>query len=427
MSKLIDWKNNDTTRMPLLLYGARQVGKTYLLMEFGKQYYDNTAYVNLETNTAVRSYFDENISPERILRLLEISTGVKIVPGKTLIILDEIQSCDRALTSLKYFREQAPEYHIACAGSLLGVAINRDQRSFPVGNVKSLTLYPFDFEEFLWSNDKEMLGDEIKRSFESNEPLPLALHLEATDYYKLYLIVGGMPKSILEYLNTKSLLSVPVIQGDIINDYISDMAKYAGNTESVRIRAAYQSIPAQLAKDNKKFQYKLAQKGGTAAIFGSAVDWLQFSGVVLKCQKIEQGLLPISVYSDLSSFKLYMGDVGFLTMKSGLSPQMILAPEESVPSFLGAVTENYVAIHLVCNGYPLYYWTSKDTAEVDFVVQQSGGVVPIEVKSGLRTKSKSLNVFVEKYKPAYSLRVSAKNFGFENNIKSVPVYAVFCI
>lgn len=427
MDKLLAWKNDDKSRMPLLLYGARQVGKTYLLREFGKRYYKDVAYVNLETNTAVRSYFAEDITPERIIRYLEASTGVKIVPGKTLIILDEIQSAERALTSLKYFREEAPEYHIACAGSLLGVGISRAQHSFPVGNVNSMTLYPFDFEEFLWANGKHFLCEQIRKSFAGNEALPYALHLEAMDLYKLYLIIGGMPKSILEYFKTNSLLSVPDIQGNIINDYIADMAKYSTNAESIKIRAAYNSIPVQLAKDNKKFQYKLAQKGATATIFGSAIDWLDFSGVVLKCQKTEQAFMPISVYSDLSSFKLYMGDVGLLTMKSGISQQTILSNAEVDNLFLGAVTENYVATQFAANGYPLYYWASENTAEVDFVLQKGNDIIPVEVKTGIRTRSKSLGVFVKKYKPAYSIRISAKNFGFENDIKAVPVYAVFCI
>ena len=381
----------------------------------------------METNQAVRSYFAEDITPARILLYLESSTGVKIVPGETLIILDEIQSSERALTSLKYFHEEAPEYHIACAGSLLGVAINRAQYSFPVGNVHSITLYPFDFEEFMWANGKEFLCGEIKKCFNSNEPLPQALHLEALDLYKLYLIIGGMPKSILEFLDKKSLLTVPNVQGNIINDYIADMAKYSSNAESVKIRAAYNSIPIQLAKDNKKFQYKLAQKGGTATIFGSAVDWLDFSGVVLKCQKIEQGFMPISVYSDLSSFKLYMGDVGLLTMKSGISQQTILSAAEIDNVFLGAVTENYVAAQFASKNYGLYYWTSENSAEVDFVLQKGNDIMPVEVKAGTHTKSKSLGVFSQKYKPACSIRISAKNFGFANNIKSVPLYAVFCI
>jgi len=423
---LLIWKNK-TSRIPLLIYGARQVGKTHTLREFGDKYYKNAAYINLETNMTVSSYFNENIEPERIIRFLETEIRERIVPGDTLIIFDEVQSCERALTSLKYFNEKTPEYHIACAGSLLGVAINRDKYSFPVGNVDSITLFSLDFEEFLWALGEEQLCDNIKASFNSNEALPSALHEKALDLYRLYIITGGMPRAVLEYMQTKSLIAIPDVQRKIINDYIADMAKYASNAESVKIRAAYNSIPVQLAKDNKKFQYKLAQKGGTATIFGAAIDWLQFAGIVLKCARIEHGLMPIAVYNDLSSFKLYMGDVGLLTMASGISQQTVLSAGETENTFLGAISENYVAQSLTAKNYGLYYWSNDGTAELDFIIQKGGDIIPIEVKTGMRTKSKSLNIFVEKYKPTYSIRISSKNFGFENNIKSVPLYAAFCI
>ncbi len=425
--KLLEWKNKERDRMPLLVYGARQVGKTYIISKFGEENYKNVAYVNLELNQSVCSYFLENIEPERIIRYIEISTGERIVPSETLIILDEIQSCERALTSLKYFQEMAPEYHIICAGSLLGVAINRDKYSFPVGKVDSINLYPFDFEEFLWAFNEDMLCDEIKNCYFNNQQLPSALHNKSLDLYKLYLIIGGMPRSIIEYLHTKSLLTVPDAQSKIINDYIADMAKYSSNTESVKIRAAFDSIPVQLAKENKKFQYKIAQKGGTATIFGASIEWLRFAGVVLKCTKTEHGFMPISVYSDLSSFKLYMSDVGLLTMKSGISQQTILSSSEINNNFIGAIAENYVAQCFASKNYDLFYWTSKNTAELDFVLQLDDDIIPVEVKSGIKTKSRSLGIFIEKYKPSYSIRISSKNFGFENNIKSVPLYAVFCI
>ena len=425
--RLIAWKNKGSRRMPLLVYGARQVGKTHILRDFGEQFYKNIAYVNLEINQTVSSYFSENIEPERIIRFLETEARERIIPGETLIIFDEIQSCERALTSLKYFNEKTPAYHVVCAGSLLGVAINREQYSFPVGNVDSMTLFPMDFEEFLWALDEERLCEEIKSAFELNKALPAALHEKAVDIYRQYLIVGGMPHAILEFAQTNSLLTVPDAQNKIINDYIADMEKYASNTENVRIRAAYNSIPVQLAKENKKFQYKMAQKGGSATIFGAAIDWLHFAGVVLKCERIEHALMPISVYRDLSSFKLYMSDVGLLTMKSGISQQVVLAADEIGNSFLGAISENYVAQALAAKHYGLFYWTSGGIAELDFVLQKDADIIPVEVKTGVRTKSRSLNIFVEKYKPTYSIRISSKNFGFENNIKSVPLYAVFCI
>ncbi|MCL2222653.1 MAG: ATP-binding protein [Oscillospiraceae bacterium] len=426
-AKLLAWKNKTSGRMPLLIYGARQVGKTYIINEFGKEHYESVAYFNLETNNTVSSYFSENIEPERILMFLETQAQMQIIPGETLIIFDEIQTCERALTSLKYFNELAPEYHIIGAGSLLGVAINREKFSFPVGNVDSITLYPLDFEEFLWALGEDRLCCDIRSSFELSEALPHGLHEKALEYYRQYLITGGMPMAIRTFCETGSFLTVPDVQSKIINDYISDMAKYASNSESVKIRAAFDSIPVQLAKDNKKFQYKLAMKGGTANLFGTAIDWLLFAGTVLKCERISQGTMPLSAYRDLSGFKLYMGDVGLLMLKSGISQQSILSAGIAETPFLGAVAENYVAQSLVCNGYSIFYWTSEGIAELDFVIQKDNDIIGIEVKSGTRTKSKSLNLFVTKYKPTYCIRISSKNFGFENNIKAVPLYAVFCL
>lgn len=423
--KLLEWKNKGSKRMPLILNGARQVGKTYTLRGFGSINYKNVVYVNLETNLLVSSYFSDNINPERIIQYLEAYSNQKIVPEETLIILDEIQSCERALTSLKYFCEDTPEYHIVAAGSLLGVAINREKYSYPVGKVDTITLYPFDFEEFLWAMNETRLCDEIYYCYNEITPMPEALHQKAIDLYRMYLIIGGMPASINEYLDTEKLLSVPDVQNKILNDYLADMSKYSSHSESVKIRACYESIPAQLAKENKKFQYKIVQKGGTASIFGASIDWLNYAGIILKCQRIEHAFEPIAVYSDLSSFKLYMGDVGLLTMKSGLSHQTILSGEKNL--FMGSVAENYIAQTLASKEYNLYYWTSKNTAELDFVLQLGRDIIGVEVKKETHTRSKSLGVFVDKYNPSYSIRFSNNNFGFANNIKSIPLYAAFCL
>lgn len=424
-SQLLAWKDKGKERLPLIVNGARQVGKTYLLRKFGEEQFRNVVYVNLETNYTVASYFGDNISPEKLMRYLEVSTGEKIIAGETLIIFDEIQSCERALTSLKYFCEATPEFHIAAAGSLLGVAINRSRYSFPVGKVETLTLYPFDFEEYLWARGKELLSEEIRRAYETLEALPEALHQEAVELYREYLIVGGMPACINAFLNQKSFLDVSLVQSEILDNYIADMAKYASNTESVKIRACYNSIPAQLAKENKKFQYKVVQKGGTAAIFGASIEWLNLAGVILKCQRLNEAFEPISVYADLSAFKIYMADIGLLVMKSGISAQTVLSGEGNL--FMGAVTENYVAQQLAAKGYPLYYWESKSTAELDFVLQKENQIIGIEVKKGEHVRSRSLSVFVDAYKPAYSIRFSLKNFGEKDGLKSIPLYAVFCI
>jgi hypothetical protein len=428
--ELIDWKSKPG-RMPLLLHGARQVGKTHILREFGLKQYKNIAYVNLETDPIASTWFDDNIEPKRIIMLLEAHVKARVLPEDTLIIFDEVQSCERALTSLKYFNENAPQYHVAAAGSLLGVAIKREKYSFPVGNVDSKNLYPFTFEEFLWSQGEEMLAEEIKNGFETNSALHPSLHKKASELYKIFLIVGGMPASVLEFTNTNSLVTVPGVQNKIINDYIADMAKYASDSEAIKIRAAFNSIPAQLAKDNRKFQYKVIQKGGSSSIFGEAIDWLETAKVVSKCYNLTTPEIPINVYKDFTSFKLYMSDTGLLTMISRTPQEIVLNLGEADNRFLGAIAENYAAQHFAAREKSLLFWRgdskSGGQAEIDFVLQEGTDVIPVEVKAGERITSRSLSVFVKKYSPAYSIRLSGKNFGFENGIKSVPLYAAFCI
>jgi len=428
--ELIEWKNK-TKRMPLLLHGARQVGKTHILREFGSEHYRSVAYVNLETDPIASTWFDDNIEPKRIIMLLEAHMKMRVDPEDTLIIFDEVQSCERALTSLKYFNENAPQYHVATAGSLLGVAIKREKHSFPVGNVDSKTLYPFTFEEFLWSQGEEILSEEIKKGFEENAPLHPSLHKKASELYKIFLIVGGMPASVLEFTSTYSLTTVPGVQNRIINDYIADMAKYASNSEAIKIRAAFNSVPAQLAKENRKFQYKIIQKGGSSSIFGEAIDWLETAKVVNKCYNLTTPEIPLAVYKDFTNFKLYMSDTGLLTMTSRTPQEIVLTLGEADNRYLGAIAENYVAQHFTAREKSLFFWRSDSKsggqAEIDFVLQEGASVVPVEVKAGERITSRSLSVFKKKYAPPYSIRVSGKNFGFENGIKSVPLYAVFCI
>lgn len=424
--KLVAWKNNPK-RMPLIINGARQVGKTYIIKEFAKDNFSNYIYVNLETNLAINTYFEGDIQAIKIVQYLESVSNTRIIPGQTLIILDEIQSCARALLSLKNFCEESPEYHVIAAGSLLGVAINRESFSFPVGKVDELHMYPLDFEEYLWACNADVLCNHIKQHYENLTPLPKALHEQALEMYKSYVIIGGMPAVVKEYVESNSFMSATEVQARILNEYIADMAKYANNVTSIKIRACYNSIPSQLAKENKKFQYKIVQKGGTATIFGESIEWLYFAGIILKCQKISQGFIPISVYTDLSDFKLYMSDIGMLTLKTNMPQQVILSQIEHDNIFLGALAENYVAQALHCNSIPLYYWKNDNTAEIDFVIQIKNNVIPIEVKKGIRTKSISMNMFMKQYSSPYAIRISQKNFGFENNIKSIPLYAVFCL
>ncbi|MDR0438156.1 MAG: ATP-binding protein [Bacteroidales bacterium] len=425
-TSLVEWKNKKK-RMPLIVNGARQVGKTYILEQFGKEHFENVIYLNMEIERTFGEFLETELSPKKIIQFLETAKGEVITANKTLIFFDEIQASERALMSLKYFCEQTPEYHVVAAGSLLGVAINRQRYSFPVGKVDQMHMFPLDFEEFLWAMNREKLTEEIRTHYNENKPMPEALHNVAMDLYRTYFIVGGMPAAIVNFIETDSFVKVQTIQNNILNEYIADMAKYADSATSVKIRACYQSIPAQLAKENAKFQYKVVQRGGSATIFGEAIEWLVYAGIVLKCQRLEHGYIPINAYVDLPNFKLYMGDIGILTLRSEMPLQTILSPIEIDNTFFGAMTENYVAQAFATKNYNLLYWQSDGIAEVDFVLQIDGAVVPIEVKKGNRTRSRSLNVFVEKYKSPYAIRISKKNFGFENNIKSVPLYAVFCI
>ena len=425
-SSLLEWKNNPK-RKPLIINGARQVGKTYTVEEFGKENYQNVLYLNMEIENALVKFLETELSPKKIIQYLEATKGIAIEEGKTLIFFDEIQACERALTSLKYFCEQAPELHVIAAGSLLGVAINRQKYSFPVGKVNEINMYPLDFEEFLWAMNRDKLAEEIKAHYTSNEAMPEALHRVALELYQQYFIIGGMPAAVTTFIETESYVKVQPVQNEILNEYIADMSKYADPATSVKIRACYNSIPAQLAKENAKFQYKVVQRGGTATIFGEALDWLIFAGIVLKCQRLEHGYMPINAYSDLINFKLYMADIGMLTLHSKISLQTILSPVEADNTFLGAMAENYVAQVFATKGYGLFYWHSDGKAEVDFILQKEDTIIPVEVKKGLRNRSRSLGVFAEKYKSPYSVRISKKNFGFENNIKSVPLYAAFCI
>ncbi|MCL2163489.1 MAG: ATP-binding protein [Oscillospiraceae bacterium] len=426
--KLLDWKNRTDRsdgRMPLLLYGARQVGKTYILNMFGGSHYKNVVYVNFETNLAVARYFSGDISPKRLIQFLETTVNTVILPGETLIIFDEIQSCERALTSLKYFAENAPEYHVAAAGSLLGVSINREQYSFPVGKVESMTLYPLDYEEFLWAVGESRLAEDIRTCYDSMTAMPEALHQKAVELYRCYLIVGGMPSCVNAFADSGKTILIPTIQNEIVNNYVADMAKYAEPPETVKIRACYDSIPVQLAKENKKFQYKVVKRGGGASLFGASIDWLIQAGVVLKCRKIEHAMSPIAVYEDLSSYKLYMNDIGLLTMKSGIPQQTVMSGESNL--FMGSVAENYIAQALTSNNHSLFYWTSEHIAELDFVIQKETEIIGVEVKKGIKTRSKSLSVFTQKYQPACLIRFSEKNFGKDGNVSFLPHYAAFCI
>ena len=418
------WKGLGKERMPLLLYGARQIGKTYVLQEFGASHYRNSVYLNFEIEQALSSLFIDSISPMKLIPKIERYFNVEIVPGDTLIIFDEIQSCERALTSLKYFCEEAPEYDVIGAGSLLGVHTASQVFSFPVGKVITKTMYPLNFEEFLWASDKAVFADVIERCFRENAPMEQATHESLLELYREYLLVGGMPLAVRNYFNHDRVLRYNDIQRIILDTHVSDMTKYADRSQSIKTINTYASIVPQLAKDNKKFQYKYIAKGARASLFGESIDWLIRAGVVIKCSKFTNGNMPPNLSSDISSFKLYMGDIGLCSYRAGLTRDNVGVFDNT---FIGGITENYVANMLACNDYELFYWESDSKAEVDFAIMKEGIIIPIEVKANANTRSYSLNTYIKKYDPEYAIRVSWKNFGFENGIKSVPHYAVYLI
>ena len=422
---LIKWKESEN-RKPLIIHGARQVGKTYIVKEFGKTYYENVIYVNFETNKELSNQIQESIDAKFIINKLELFYGEKIVPGKTLIFFDEIQANERALTSLKYFCEDAPEYHIIAAGSLLGIAINREDYSFPVGKVQMINMYPLSFKEFLMAIGRENLIEEIKNHFDKNEKMDKDIHELCLKLYRTYLVVGGMPEVVQTYLDEGKVIATLDIQAMILDSYMRDMTKYADNSESNKIISAFDSIPVQLAKDNPKFQYKVISKGATSSIFGPSILWLKNSGIVNQVFKAN-AQMPLEMHKDLSSFKLYMSDVGLFVNKARYPLYQIDLSTQPTMISMGPLTEHYVANELRVNGYGIYYWESNGTAELDFIIQKEMDIIPIEVKSSVHTKARSLDLYMKNYNPKYAIRISEKNFGFENNIKSVPLYAVFCI
>lgn len=424
---LKNWKENPY-RKPLILQGARQVGKTHSVLTFGKKEYDNVVYFNFETDIRLKETFEENITPDYLIPILSRISNQTIIKEKTLIFFDEIQLCERALTSLKYFYEQAPEYHVIVAGSLLGIAVNREQFSFPVGKVDMKTLYPMDMEEFLMAMGENELISAIKKSFEENIPMPFVLHEAAMEYYRKYLIVGGMPECVSKFKETENYQLIRHTQDMILLSYLNDMSKYNVTNEIKKTRLVYDNITVQLSKENTRFQYKLIKTGGRASEFENAIEWLTLSGITSKIYGLEDIQKPLENYRNIDSFKIYISDIGLLCAKKEIIPEDILYLSKELNDFKGGMTENYVNIHLNINGYTQYYWKAqRGTGEVDFIIMREGKIIPVEVKSADNTRAKSLEIYMKKYNPEYAVKISSKNFGFENNIKSIPLYAVFCI
>ncbi len=419
------WKKKPG-RKPLILKGVRQCGKTYLLKQFGEECYENTAYFNLEENPAIAQVFEKNYDTARIIFELGLHNGKSITPEKTLIILDEIQECGNAITALKYFCENMPEYHIVCAGSLLGIAL-QNKLSFPVGKVDLLTLKPMSFSEFIRASESDMLADYLD-SFNKGDSFLESLSDKFSDMLRQYYITGGMPEAVRAWCQTRSIDAVEEIQQAIIDSYELDFAKHAPAKDFPKLTAIWRSIPEQLAKENSKFIFSHIKKGCRSKDLEDALEWLIGAGLVYKVCKTEKPFIPLSAYSDDTSFKLYMADVGLLRKLSKLPYEVILNATPNYKEFKGAMTENYVLCELLSSGHDTaYYWTSGNTAEVDFIVQEGEHILPIEVKSERNVKARSLSEYRKKYAPVYSVKTSMRPETNGKEVLNVPLYLISSI
>lgn len=421
---LMEWKDN--FKKPLMLIGARQTGKTYIISEFCNQNFENYLYINLEKEENIQKIFQETIDPKEIIEQIKIIKNIRFNIEDTIIFLDEIQVSEEAISSLKYFCEGNLPYKIICAGSLLGVKINRFKKSFPVGKVNIKYLYPMDFEEFLIALDELELINMIKKHYLSMEAMPSIIHEKACELYKKYLIIGGMPEVIKNFIdNGKNLSELNLeLQEQIITSYLADMNKYTNNTESIKNAKIYNAIPKELARENNTFKYSIVDESARSERYESSLDWLLAANMVLKCNLTNRNESPLKAFIDETKFKIYLSDTGLLRALANIDYREILSDNHSM--FKGALTENYVICNLYPNFKELYYYTFQQF-EIDFLIKINGDIIPIEVKAKTNTKSRSLNEYITKYHPKYAIRLSLKNFGFENNIKSIPLYAIFCI
>lgn len=424
-SELITWKSR-SDRKPLILRGVRQCGKTYLLKEFGQKYYHDVAYFNFEGNPALAERFEQDLDTGRIIMELGVLRGSKILPESTLIIFDEIQFCNQALTSLKYFAEEAPAYHIVCAGSLLGISLSRPL-SFPVGKVDFLTLRPMSFYEFVLANKEEMLLEYMEQ-LDAKTPVPPVFAYKMTTLLKTYFVVGGMPQVVSKWLESKNISEVEWIQEQLISAYELDFAKHAPAVDFPKLSMIWKSIPNQLARENGKFMYGHVKPGARAKDLEDAMQWIVSAGMVYKVNKIEKPFVPMSAYENPSYFKLYMADIGLLRKMSGLPAAAIYEDSALYSEFKGAMTENYVLSELLHLQVDVpRYWKSVNTAEVDFVIQLEEGIIPVEVKASTNLKSRSLRIYREKYKPALSIRTSLGNLRMDDGLLNIPLYMLWTL
>ena len=421
IEKLLKWKQSKY-RKPLIIEGARQVGKTWLMKEFGKQAYDNTVYINFDSNSRMADLFASDLDTDRLIMGLELYFGNKINPDNTLLIFDEVQEVPRALSSLKYFYENAPQYHIVCAGSLLGIALHQGT-SFPVGKVDFLKLYPLSFKEFLIATDKERFAELL-----NNLDFQMITGFKQTyiDALKHYYFVGGMPEAVQSFVENKDFNEVREIQKQILVAYEQDFSKHAPNEIVPRLRMLWNSIPSQLAKENKKFIYGLVREGSRAKDYETALMWLSDCGLVHKVSRVNTAGIPLRAYEDLKAFKLFMVDVGLLGCMTGLRQHTLLDGNDLFVEFKGSLTEQYVCQQLkTIDGLNIYYYTNdRGSCEIDFVVDTGEKIVPIEVKAEVNLRAKSLKTYQEKFSPEICIRTSMADYKKEKWLVNLPLYAI---
>jgi len=421
LSELIAWKNSPT-RKPLIIRGARQVGKTWLMKEFGRTEYAQTVYLNFEKNQRLANLFAGDFDIKRIITGMQAESGLIIKPENTLIIFDEIQSAPKAMTSLKYFQEDAGEYHLVAAGSLLGMALH-SEASFPVGKVQFMDLHPLTFPEFL-----EALGENglVQILAGGDWELITAYKLKYIDRLRHYYFVGGMPEAVQRFSGNGSFREVRDIQKEILDGYVQDYSKHAPPAIVPRIRMLWNSIPSQLAKENKKFIYGLVKKGSRAKDYELALSWLTDCGQVKRVYRVTGSAMPLKAYEDISAFKLFLVDTGLLSAMTDIDPQVLLVGSKILTEFKGALTEQYVFQQLAASGqFVIYYWSAeRSTAEVDFVIQQGKNIIPVEVKAEENLQAKSLKVYREKFNPEVAIRTSMSDYRRQDQFINLPLYAL---
>ena len=419
---LLEWKSSHR-RKPLLLQGARQVGKTWLINEFGKKEYKEYIYLNFEQTPNLKTLFINELSPQKIIENIGLLLGKKVNSENTLICFDEIQNCQEALSSLKYFQEQAPEYHLIAAGSLLGVSLGKTS-SFPVGKVNFLTLYPLSFAEYLEAIGEQLLVEKGALL----QTLPEVLHEKMLELLKMYFFLGGMPEVVRDYIENQDIKAARQIQNDILKAYQRDFSKYSNPSQALKVTEIWQSVPFQLAKENKKFTYSEVKNNARAAAYEQSIEWLKNAGLVHVVPQIRVAKLPISGYADSSKFKIYMLDTGLLGALLNLSSDIILKPNELFLEYNGAFVENYTCLELIKTlEQDIFYWSSEREAEVDFVFQWENDIYPLEVKSGLNRNTKSLRIYADKFHPKLLLRTSPRNFIQSDDFINIPLYGLLGI